>query len=51
MKEEPIDKMQMIRNKMLDARRAMDRDQASVTKAKKDPSELFKDVKAKSCCM
>ena len=44
MKEEPFNKMQMIRNKMVDARRAMDRDQAKLSKFKEDPRDVFNDM-------
>ena len=40
-KEEPFDKMRMIRNKMVEARRAVDRDSARETKARKTPMNMW----------
>ena len=38
--DEPFDKMRMIRNKMVEARRAADRDIAEDCKAKKTPMKM-----------
>ena len=43
--EEPVDKMRMIRNKMAEARRAADRDEAMKTKVVEPPMKLWKGEK------